>query len=344
MESYDSLKNTPRVKATDEAGIPKGAFGILPYRQYPRPGVAESWLEAVSNANKRIAGDMPPIKGSIDDESPELYSVPPKLSPYGYTFAPQKGSLDEKAVDAMRAPKEVGGPREDDMDTADEPEANKEAEEPPKRDEGMMPAYESSPEQDPPKKRRQKKQAQAPQPPPPQPSGRYAPEMLPGDPFAVPGAYRVQSTPIPHPEHAMHLVPGQPVPVQYVEVPKFIEKVVEKPVEKIVEKVVEKPVETAFSTWSKQRVRVTIATPEMQFSVSAIAVARALYSIVVFLPTTGDSFAFVPKAGTNIRVGYQNKVEDTVFTGVTFTLDELGLMGLCFLVKSDASRPAEQGS
>lgn len=339
--SFDSLHDTPRVRATDEAGIPKGAFGLLPNRLYPRPGVASSWIEAVANANKRIAGEMPPIKGSVDDESPELYRKPPKGMAFGKTFAAQNGSLDEAAVDALRAPKEVGGPPTD--DPPKEEKAEKKAEEPP-------PVREPDP--------------------PSKPS--YQPEMLPGDPFADPGL-PVQSAPVRSEEVVRNMSYDEYKALlareqqqaelereQQAEKPKrarqriqIVEKVVEKPVyvtkevpvyrdvEKVVEKEVVKP--GPFEKWYGKRTRVTIATPEMQFSVSAIDVTRALFSLVVFLPTKGDSFAFVPKAGTSIRVGYQNKVEDTVFTGVTFDLEELGVLGLCFLVKGD-NTPEKMGS
>jgi hypothetical protein len=208
----------------------------------------------------------------------------------------------------------------------------------------------------------------------PDPSARasFLPEMLPGDPFADP-SMPVQSEPVR--DEAVARLPEQ----EYRETLKaayfgadtppesqpsrrrrraqpqvqIVEKVVEKPVyvtkevpvyrdvEKVVEKEVVKP--GPFEKWYGKRTRVTIATPEMQFSVSAIDVTRALFSLVVFLPTRGDSFAFVPKAGTSIRVGYQNKVEDTVFTGVTFDLEELGVLGLCFLVKGD-NTPEKMGS
>lgn len=329
QSSFDSLHDTPRVPRTDEAGIPIGAYGLLPNRLYPRPGVASDWMEAVSKANKRIKGELPPIKGSIDDDSPELYRKPVGV-PFGKTFAAQGASLDERAVDALRAPKEVGGPTEDE-DVDDEPpirDVQERAE--------FRPTEGAVPEK--PKRRKARKEPAR---------AKGEPELLDGDPCMDTSGYAMQSTPVPEkaassptvphaqPQPQPFMVSPYPPPVQYVEVPKYIEKVVEKPVEKIVEKVVEKPVETAFSEWSKQRVRVTIATPEMQFSVSAIAVTRALFSLVVFLPTTGDSFAFVPKAGTNIKIGYQNKVEDTIFTGVTFDLETLGVLGLCFLVKGD---------
>ena len=355
--SFDSLHDTPRVRATDEAGIPKGAFGLLPNRLYPRPGVASSWMEAVANANKRIAGEMPPIKGSVDDESPELYRKPPKGMAFGKTFAAQSGSLDEAAVDALRAPKEVGGPsdEEDKPDNEHEKLSSGTEKEHEKLSSGIAPAN------------------LTPAPPPPESRPSYQPEMLPGDPFADPG-FPVQSTPVrseevvrnmSYDEYKALLAREQQqaeLAREHLEADKpkrtrqkaqIIEKIVEKPVyvtkevpvfkevEKIVEKEVVKP--GPFEKWYEQRVRVTIATPEMQFSISAIAVSRALFSLVVFLPTKGDTFAFVPKAGTSIRVGYQNKVEDTVFTGVTFDLEELGILGLCFLVKGD-NTPEKMGA
>ena len=111
-----------------------------------------------------------------------------------------------------------------------------------------------------------------------------------------------------------------------------VERIVEKPVEKIVEK----PVETEFSKWRSKRVRVEIATQDTTFNVSAIAAVRSIHGLVVFMPTTGDGMTFVPRAGANVKVRTKDLgIMDTVYTGVSFDLEELGVMGICFLVRNE---------
>ena len=111
-----------------------------------------------------------------------------------------------------------------------------------------------------------------------------------------------------------------------------VERIVEKPVERIVEK----PVETEFSKWRSKRVRVEIATQDTTFNVSAIAAVRSIHGLVVFMPTVGDGMTFVPRAGASVKVRTKDLgIMDTVYTGVSFDLDELGVMGICFLVRNE---------
>lgn len=336
-ETFDSLKGERRVKATDEAGIPKDAYGILPHRLYPKPGVVGSWMEAVALANKRIAGEVPPIKGSIDDESPELYRRPSSASPFGKTFAPQRASLDEQSVERLRAPGEVGGPAKDAPEAPRQEEppapASREPAPPPVADEQpQMPPviastsqYTGGPMHGDPKGR-------------PGPNGLAGvPEMLPGDPFTDMSMYPAQALP-PKPQEFVRSPGFEQNPfVQYVQVPVYRDRIVEKPVPVVKEVPVEKEVvrevvkDGPFEKWSKGRVRVQIATAEMAFTVSAIAVVRGAFGITVFLPTVGDSFGFVPRTGSKVRLVAKDLTVDTVFTGATFEIEELGVMGVVFV-------------
>lgn len=106
-------------------------------------------------------------------------------------------------------------------------------------------------------------------------------------------------------------------------------------VEKIVFKTVEKVVDSPFSEWVKKRVKVHITISETLFIVSAVDVIRSAHGITVILPTTDDGMAFIPKPGA--RVWLECKTDEvgpteTVFTGVSFDIMELGIMGLAFLI------------
>lgn len=119
-------------------------------------------------------------------------------------------------------------------------------------------------------------------------------------------------------------------PVKYV--------YVEKPVEKVVEKVVEVDRETEASKWLKRRTRVEIALPGTTFTVSAIAAIRSIHAITVILPTSGDAMTFIPRTGTEVTIRPQGgDPVDTIFTGASFDIPELGVMGLAFLIPKKES-------
>ena len=128
-----------------------------------------------------------------------------------------------------------------------------------------------------------------------------------------------------------------PVPARVVE--RIVEKPVDRVVEKVVERKVEVPVETAFSKWSSKRTRVEIATPDTTFNISAVSVIRSAHGVVVVLPTSNDSMTFVPKTGSRVTVGNGDLgVVETIYTGVSFDIPDLSIMGLCFLVPKSGAR------
>jgi hypothetical protein len=323
------MTDEPRVPHANAAGVQTGKPGLLPNRVYVSSGGEENavdYMTAWSRAQQRKAGTLPPLKGGIDDDSPELYRHP-EATPFGKTFAAQHKALDGDDVDRLRAPDEIAKP-------VPPPSEPPRTEIPPPAEKPL--AYDTRP-------------ATVGQPVQVQPI-----EFLPGgfgEPVDTKGYETgVQSRPVPlastvRPSHAVEQQQLQYQPVQVVEKPvyvtkevpvfKEVEKIVEKPVEKIVE--VEKPVETEFSKWYAKRCRVQLATPEMTFTVSAIAVSRSIHGVTVFLATEGDSMTFIPRAGTHIKLAFDGKVESTIFTGVSFEIEDLKLMGLCFLIREDGT-------
>ena len=124
---------------------------------------------------------------------------------------------------------------------------------------------------------------------------------------------------------------------------RVVEVVKEVPVYRDVEKVVEKEVVKPgpFEEWSKKRVRVQIGTKETTFNVSAVAVLRSVHGLTVILPTANDAMTFVPRTGASVSLAFRDEAVDTIFTGVSFEIEELSIMGLCFLrnKKPDAANP-----
>lgn len=124
----------------------------------------------------------------------------------------------------------------------------------------------------------------------------------------------------------------------------IVERIVERPVEKVVEKVVEVEKPSAAKAFLERRTRVQIATSETMFSIPAITVVPSLYGLVVVLPLRDDSVTFIPKTGSKVRVSCKDLgTYDTTYTGVSFEIEELGIMGLCFLVPDGTGAREKNG-
>lgn len=120
--------------------------------------------------------------------------------------------------------------------------------------------------------------------------------------------------------------------------PEVIEKVVYK--DRIVEKVVEKP--SPFDTWKKKRTRVQISTQETTFVISAIDAVRSEHGVALLLPTSDDAMTFIPKVAARVKISSRELgVLNTAFTGVSFDIEELGVLGLTFLVLDEAKARSE---
>jgi len=284
--TFDSLKDFPRVPRTDGSGIQLGVGGIPPNKKAISYGKPVDYMEAASNMNKRLRGELPPIPGGIDDNDPALYDHPSSNSPYNKMHVAQHGALTEEQVELLKmkvgdgpAP-EQGGPVSSVDATASEAV----------RTEPVPVRTESVPV--------------------------VSEEVAVEAPSVKQGARKRRSQ----------------VVEKVVEKPVYVTK--EVPVYKEVEKVVEKEVVKPgpFEEWSKRRTRVQIGTTETTFNVSAVAVVRSLYGITVILPTNNDSMTFVPRTGAHVRIGVKDSVSDTIYTGVSFDIEELGIMGLCFIV------------
>jgi len=291
-ESFDTLKDFPRVPRTDESGIQMGVGGIPPHKKAITYGKPVDYMEAAANMNKRLRGEIPPIPGGIDDNDPALYDHPTSNSPYEKMHVAQHGALTEEQVEKLKnknvdePPVESGGP------VKDEPEA------PP------LPSYA-----------------------PLKVEEREGQTVVYPDPAAPVPAFADTAAPKRRRRQAQ--------PVQVIEKPVYVTKEVPvfKEVEKIVEKEVVKP--GPFDEWVKRRIRVQIGTQETTFNISAIAAVKSIAGVTVFLPTANDAMTFVPRTGAKVTLAIKDDVIETIFTGVSFDIEELGIMGLCFLVRKE---------
>lgn len=291
-ESFESLKDLPRVPRTDASGIQMGVGGIPPHKKAIAYGKPVDYMEAAANMNKRLRGEMPPIPGGIDDNDPALYDHPTSNSPYEKMHVAQHGALTEEQVEKLKnknvdePPVESGGP------VKDEPEA------PP------LPSYA-----------------------PLKVEEREGQTVVYPDPAAPVPAFADTAAPKRRRRQAQ--------PVQVIEKPVYVTKEVPvfKEVEKVVEKEVVKP--GPFDEWVKRRIRVQIGTQETTFNISAIAAVKSIAGVTVFLPTANDAMTFVPRTGAKVTLAIKDDVIETIFTGVSFDIEELGIMGLCFLVRKE---------
>lgn len=292
-ESFDTLKDFPRVPRTDASGIQIGVGGIPPHKKAITYGKPVDYMEAASNMNKRLRGEIPPIPGGIDDNDPALYDHPTSNSPYEKMHVAQHGALTEEQVEKLKnrnvdePPVESGGP------VKDEPEA------PP------MPTYA-------PLKVEEREGHTVVYPDPATPVPAFADT-------AAPKKRRRTAQP----------------QIQVIEKPVYVTKEVPvfKEVEKEVVKEVVKP--GPFEEWAKRRIRVQIGTQETTFNISAIAAVKSIAGVTVFLPTANDAMTFVPRTGAKVTLAIKDDVIETIFTGVSFDIEELGIMGLCFLVRKE---------
>lgn len=107
--------------------------------------------------------------------------------------------------------------------------------------------------------------------------------------------------------------------------------------DRVVEKVVEVEKETPATKWLKNRVAVQISTQEMTFNISAISIIKSIHAVTLILPSSNNTMTFIPRTGS--RISIHSEVTDTletVFTGASFDIPELGILGLAFLIKSAA--------
>ena len=103
----------------------------------------------------------------------------------------------------------------------------------------------------------------------------------------------------------------------------------------------EKSRKSPAEEYSSGRVRVEVATDSMTFSVSAVDCIRGASGVVLLLPTSGDSMTFIPSPGSRavLSCHERSSVDECVFTGVSFPIQAIGVLGLVF--QRASWRPAE---
>lgn len=334
LSRRDPFDGVPRVPHTDGAGIQIGPAGIPPNRIYPRGAVVEDYREAAANYVKRKQGVMPPIPGGIDDEDPALYNNPGGSSPFGKMRVAQGRAPTAEEVERLKQARHRKAEHTEHAEHADQPE---QLGHPAQAVLVVQPVQPVQPD------REKEARAQAPSAPaktldPPVWSDGHAyGQEAHGGGVGWQGGPFVQDVPQPAP--APGWTPGGAGTPQVV----YRDRIIERPVEKTVEKIVEK--ETPGHEWLKRRIRVQIATSETTFNVSAIDIMRSGRGITVILPTDNGAMTFVPRIGAKVTLSAQAFPEtDTLFTGVSFDIEALGMFGLCFLVPKEQVREQDAQS
>ena len=327
-QSYDTLKDLPRVphaEGTAQTAMQTGVGGNPPDKKYISYGEAVDIAVAASRLRARQKGEMEKIAGGLDDEDPKLYSKPEVSSPFAKMKVAQSKALSPKDVARLKA----GTPKPAQKAAAPQASVGPIQSGPPavgpaeQKDPGnLVFSYPGAPGQSTLDGRRE----------------GLLPSM--GGPA---GTVEAETEDLhgpdefsgPHGGAKLRGPAGEPgVSPQVVYVDRPVEKVVQVPV----------PVETEASKWLKQRTRVQIATPETTFSVSAVAVVRSIHALTIIMPTANDAMTFIPRIGARIKVqSRETGVIDTVFTGASFDIPELGILGLAFLIPEgrEGSNPSE---
>lgn len=309
-QSYDTLKDLPRVphaEGTARTAIQTGVGGNPPDKKYISYGEAVDIAVAASRLRARQKGEMEKIAGGLDDEDPKLYSKPEVSSPFAKMKVAQSKALSQKDVARLKAGTPNPAQKAATVQKASVgpiqsgPPAVGPAEQ---KDPGnLVFSYPGAPGQSTLDGRREGLL-----PSMGGPAGTVPP-LEPHGPDEFSGKHGGAQIKGPNGD------PG----VVYVDRP--------------VEVRVPVPVETEASKWLKQRTRVQIATPETTFSVSAVAVVRSIHALTIIMPTANDAMTFIPRIGARIKVqSKETGVVDTVFTGASFDIPELGILGLAFLI------------
>lgn len=330
--SYSEFHGLPRVPhavGSTFNGIQTGIGGNPPDKINISYGEPVDAGTAMARLHARKTGEMPVIPGGIDDEDPSLY-IKHSTGLLDKMKVAQGKALTAEEIEALKSGASSGRP-EPVPEPVRDPRAGV------VRGNPERPFSVSS-----------------------SPAPRLVVEERHGDPFSMggrPGSEPEQmldGLPADSPDSIApadggygdcmaafqrlgHQAPPAPAVVyrdRIVQVP------VEKTVVKTVEKVVEKPVDSPFTEWVKKRAKVHITLAEMMFMVSAVDVIKSAHGITVLMPTEDDSMTFIPKAGTKVWIACGAKGIDpteTIFTGVTFDIVELGVMGLAFLLPKEKS-------
>ncbi len=77
-------------------------------------------------------------------------------------------------------------------------------------------------------------------------------------------------------------------------------------------------------------VSVEIATSEMTFRMNVVKAMSSRMGVVLLMPKD-NSFTFMPKDGQNVTLTYGESSFPCKYTGISFELDEMDSIGLCFI-------------
>lgn len=319
-ESYDTLKDLPRVphaEGTAMTAIQTGVGGNPPDKKYISYGEAVDIAVAASRLRARQKGEMEKIAGGIDDEDERLYTKHVASGPFSKMKVAQKHALTPDEVAKLKsAPVMQSGAEVKVGPISSGPPAGGAAE---TKDPGsLVLSYPGAPGQP-----RGDVRREGLLPSMGGPAGTVPPFEPHGpDEFSGPhGGSQLKGPkwdPGP-PELKPAAQPSAQPQVVYVEKP--------------VEKIVQVPVETNITKWLKQRTRIQIATEQMSFNISAVTAIRSIHAITIILPTSNDAMTFIPNIGAKVKVQPSGgDVLETIFTGASFDIPELGIMGLAFLI------------
>lgn len=96
-----------------------------------------------------------------------------------------------------------------------------------------------------------------------------------------------------------------------------------------------------YRGYLERRVRVELQVSGMSFSVPAVDVVESQFGVVVLLPMKGDSMTFTPSVGADSTISCQQRGirAEAAYTGTSFELEEFGLLGLAFMKRPDPEVP-----
>lgn len=305
-------RGMPRVPHATEDGLQEGRPHPA-LRRYQAQYKVVDWTDGLKLMAKRRSGEIPHIKGGVDDGSEEMV-----LKGAGIPDPYSKMRINPKA------PLEREEPRKEETGRASFPTREQLLSSRPGSVEDMVPA-------------------------PPAPSSRLDPFSPSGDDPAIPadavmpsGMPAVASLPR---AQALVTQPASTAPRRDDGLAALCARLQgDLDAERARSASLERALSEASSRrgppeYASRRMRVELSVNDLMFGLSAVDVIESMYGVTVLLPLGGDGVTFVPPPGALTKISCQKKgiFADTAFTGASFELDELGLFGLSFMKKPNAS-------
>lgn len=301
----DAMRSVKRVPHATEDGLQEGRPHPALRRYQADYGVVD-WTEGIKLLGQRRRGDVPPIKGGVDDGSKEMVLEGAVLpDPYSKMHIDPKAPIRTKEARAgAAAPSAARGPvsRETAMSFL------------PGEAEAMVPrSYD-----------------------PFTPASDAHEQDIPPDAVMPPRPPRKAD-----PESRMR-APGSGVPRTGDRAAESYESEIaslRRKVEALSARV------AAIDAYLSGRTMVDLGLAGMSVSVPAVDVIESDMGVVLLLPYGGDSMTFVPSVGAEASVRCRDRGVSAraVYTGTRFELPAFGIVGLAFMKDPSSAGPSDAG-